>query len=473
MNKKLLENELTKSISGEFFGAMLGDDRRRDRLYILSESVSKNPALAFPQALASDAELEGAYRFLANPQVNCEAILKPHIDNTFLRLSEASDAIVIHDTTQCSFVNGENKTGLGRLSGTKEKGFLCHLSLAVEFGAVSLPLGVVNVHSYRRLVPSKGKRSHTDLRHDKSKESLRWWQAVQNVESKTKKKVIHVMDREADAYWLLSELISNENKFVIRISKNRGVEAEEDLLFAQMNKANFICEREVYVSSRKKGATPRMEKAHPSRKARLVKLGISSQTVTIKRGRQVGAEFPKSLLVNVILVKELLPPEGQEPIEWRLITSEPIETPEEILRVVDIYRCRWLIEEYFKALKTGCSYEQRQLESYHSLVNALSIFIPIAWRILLLRSLEREAPQDAGTKFLTMKQIPILRAVSKRPVPENPTVHDVFLAIAGLGGHIKNNGSPGWQVLWRGYQKFLSFEIGWNAAMRSANMINC
>lgn len=473
MNRKHLENQLTKSIASEFFGAKLGDDRRRDRLCTLSESLSENPALAFPQALVSDAELEGAYRFLANPNVSWEEIIKPHIDNTFLRLSEAADALVIHDTTQCSFVSGENKRGLGRLSGTKKKGFLCHLSLAVEFGPVALPLGAVNVHSYRRLGPSRGKRSHKDLRHDKSKESLRWWQAIQNVDAKAKKKVIHVMDREADAYWLLSELISNEDKFVVRISKNRGVEAEEDLLFEQMNKAPFVCEREIRVSSRKKGTTPRMQKAHPSRKARVVKLGISSQTVTIKRGRQVGAAFPRSLPVNVILVKELSPPEGEEPIDWKLTTSEPVETPEEILRVVDIYRSRWLIEEYFKALKTGCSYEQRQLESYHSLVNALAIFIPIAWRILLLRSLEREAPQEAGTEFLIPQQIPILRAASKRPVPENPSVHDVFLAIAGLGGHIKNNGSPGWQVLWRGYQKFLNFEKGWNAAMRCANVINC
>jgi hypothetical protein len=47
---------------------------------------------------------------------------------------------------------------------------------------------------------------------------------------------------------------------------------------------------------------------------------------------------------------------------------------------VDCYRGRWTIEEYFKALKTGCQYERRQLETAHSLLNALAILAPVAWR---------------------------------------------------------------------------------------------
>ena len=79
-------------------------------------------------------------------------------------------------------------------------------------------------------------------------------------------------------------------------------------------------------------------------------------------------------------------------MEWQLVTSEPIGTQEQVLRVVDWYRGRWLIEEFFKALKTGCAYEKRQLESFATLQIALALLAPVAWQLLLLRQLARAAP---------------------------------------------------------------------------------
>ena len=54
----------------------------------------------------------------------------------------------------------------------------------------------------------------------------------------------------------------------------------------------------------------------------------------------------------MVYAKEKDPPDDMEPVDWLLLTSEPIDTDEQILEVVDIYRARWLIEEYFSALKT-------------------------------------------------------------------------------------------------------------------------
>ena len=39
-----------------------------------------------------------------------------------------------------------------------------------------------------------------------------------------------------------------------------------------------------------------------------------------------------------------------------------------------------------------------------------------------------------------------------------------MLGIAALGGHIKNNGDPGWLVLGRGFARFLEAEEGWALA---------
>ena len=80
---------------------------------------------------------------------------------------------------------------------------------------------------------------------------------------------------------------------------------------------------------------------------------FSSAVVRLKRPSHAEKELPGQLAINVVHVRETDAPNGQEPIDWTLLTTEPVETDEQISRVVDFYRSRWLIEEYFKALKTG------------------------------------------------------------------------------------------------------------------------
>jgi hypothetical protein len=145
-----------------------------------------------------------------------------------------------------------------------------------------------------------------------------------------------------------------------------------------------------------------------------------------------------------------------------LLTNEPCSTEKEIRAVVDCYRQRWLIEELNKAIKTGCSFEKRQLESYRALTSALALTLPIAWNMLLLRTQSRSNTNLPAERIIHPLRLKIIRAHSKRYIlPEQPTLRDVAYAIAGLGGHLKRNGPPGWQTLSRGYEKMLILEEGW------------
>jgi hypothetical protein len=76
--------------------------------------------------------------------------------------------------------------------------------------------------------------------------------------------------------------------------------------------------------------------------------------------------LPAELQVNVVHVLEVGAPVGERPIEWLLLTNEPIASREQVAAVIEGYRTRWTIEEYFKALKTGCAFEQRKLESFRT-----------------------------------------------------------------------------------------------------------
>lgn len=133
--------------------------------------------------------------------------------------------------------------------------------------------------------------------------------------------------------------------------------------------------------------------------------------------------------------------------------------------MVDAYRQRWIIEEFFKAWKTGCRYQQLQLDTSRALLVALAIESAVAWQLLLLRWAAHKTPQHPASEVFPEEQLQLLaapaRAETKRSLPEDPTVCDVLLEVARLGGHIRNNGLPGWLILRRGLDKLLSIQRGW------------
>ena len=95
---------------------------------------------------------------------------------------------------------------------------------------------------------------------------------------------------------------------------------------------------------------------------------------------------------NVVLVDEVNGPADGTDVSWLLITTLPIDTVEDILRVVDYYVARWTIEVFFRVFKTGCRVEKIQLEKLSRLKNCLAFYKIIAWRIMYLTYMNRECP---------------------------------------------------------------------------------
>ncbi len=265
------------------------------------------------------------------------------------------------------------------------------------------------------------------------------------------------MDREGDSYEHFSKLAENGYRFVIRAAHDRKL--DDGKLFQTLGGLPGIHEREVPLSKRIGGRTKyRAElKIHPARESRTAKLTFSAKSVNVKRPRYSGSS-EDYLTLNVVNVVELEPPKEQKPVNWILWTTEPIGSVSDVLKIVDIYRNRWLIEEFFKAIKTGCSFEKRQLEGFKSLSNALAVFSIVAWRLLALRNLSRTDPEIPANNVLTTLQIKILKTISKQKLSDEPSAQEALYAIAALGGHIPNNGPPGWLVLGRGFEDILLLE---------------
>ena len=193
---------------------------------------------------------------------------------------------------------------------------------------------------------------------------------------------------------------------------------------------------------------PKDRKSHPGREARQAHLIVKACSISIKRPtQQKAADYPRSLKLNVVHVSEPEPPEGETPVSWTLLSNLPISTEEEIAYIIDAYRSRWLIEEYFKALKTGCKYETRQMETLDALLVVLGLLAPIAWKLLEMRFMARYAPDRPASEVFSSQHLQILAALrpKKSNITSASTAREAFMAVAKLGGFLNQMVSlDGW-----------------------------
>lgn len=456
---------LSETATKEFEGVGLGDKRLDRRLSSIVERIADSPHESFPRLLRSEAELEAAYRFFNNDACTVEQILRPHKTATVGRCAREALVRIAHDTTAFSFEG--DRQGLGPVAG-KKRGFYAHCALAISGDESRAPLGVLGMTIFVRkdeeLSKSrKIKQAASRKRRREDKECHRWPELVTrvNAEIDGRTTCIHLMDREADDYALFAELVTTGSRFVIRGRPNRRLrKGYPEHVQHELEKEPAVLVRTVPLGSRSK-PNPNYKR----RAERQATLHIRGASICLNKPQHAQSEH-KYVELNVVQVFEPEPPRGEEPVSWTLYTTEPIGEPNEIVAVVDHYRARWRIEEYFKALKTGCSMQKRQLTTLDGLCRVLAVFIPVAWTLLLLRTLARlDAPPPAETMFNDV-QLQILATVPEnRKLPPKPTVEHAMLALADLGGHIRSNGAPGWIVLGRGFDELRQAERVWRAAL--------
>jgi hypothetical protein len=450
-------------LESEMGAADFGDARLSKRLTTIMTALVEGPDKSFP-SLFDDAGLEGAYRFFNNDGVTPERILSPHVQATIARMTSETPALIVHDTSTMSFAPDGVRRGLGRVRSAGQA-FFAHVSLALSGDGTRMPLGVLALSTHVRDAEQK---KRTKAKDNTDNERARWGRQVSAIASLgiDRKCVVNLMDREADDFALFAQLVSAGDRFVIRLAQDRLLESTTPdgvrKLAQAVTQIKGVAEREVPLSRRPKAnRSPKQRRIHPSREGRTAKLAIGSTTVVLRRPATQPKTLPTTLTLNVVRVWEIETPEGESPVEWVLITTEPVDTAEQMLQVVDWYRARWVIEEFFKAIKTGCAYDSRQFETFEGLVNVLATFMPVAWRLLRMRTQARLAPKAKATTVLPAVMIEVLHAFTRVELPRKPSAREVLLAVAALGGHLKHNGEPGWITLGRGYEKLRTLTEGW------------
>jgi hypothetical protein len=275
-------------------------------------------------------------------------------------------------------------------------------------------------------------------------------------------------DREADLFELFAMQRRNDLHLVVRVAHDRKVESEEaPYLHEAVQRAPVLGEMEV--------AVPRSRK----RKARTAKLRVQACTLKLVPPRNhLGREDLSPIPVSVVLVRETqTTPEGEEPVEWMLVTTVPVHTLARAVEVVEAYAQRWKVERYHYVLKSGCDIEKLQLESAERIDRALSIYNVVAWRLLYMTYVARIAPELPCTAVLEADEWKALFVVGSRrprPLPEDaPTVREAVRMVAMLGGFQgrKGDGEPGVKLIWTGFRRLMDFTLALQRLRASPTLV--
>lgn len=473
----------------EFADVSLGDERLNARLIKLCDTFSDAPESPINQACADWAETKAAYRFFQNENVDVREILAAHRCKTAKRAAKHKTVLAIQDSSYFVYTSHPKTEGLGKMSLKKGKniktiysnGLIVHTCLAVT--TEGLPLGLLDQKIFARKLRSEDERRRMggkyiqDILPVEEKETYRWLETlITTQEAMRNTEVVTVCDREADLYDFFKLSHQLGASVLVRANTNRSVNrpsryAEKGVvkLWDHMRQQSGTGSYTIQIPKRSK---TKHSKEREARSATVtVRFGafrLNAPRNNVKHNRE---QLP-DIDMNAVYVLESNPPDGEEPVEWMLLTNLPVRSFDEAYEKVLWYCLRWRIEMYYKVLKSGFRVEACRLGHAERLARYLTVMSIVAWRLFMITLIARTDPATPCTKLLADHewQVLFLKTNKNKKLPKKaPPIGKVVTWVARLGGFLARKGDrpPGTITLWRGWKRLADLTEGWNLATQS------
>ncbi len=466
-----------------FGAAKLGNSARTRRLVRLADQILAHPQGTLPDKLPRRKDLKAFYRLMALRQVSHEAVLAPHRDLTRRRMAdEGGTVLFLHDSTELNYSGLLCAAELGHIAGGKGRGFLCHNSLAVAAGGRRV-FGLANqILHCRPDVPKDESRPEKRARQDR--ESRLWQHACEQIgPAPPGQRHVDVCDRGADIFEFLEFEHRTNRSYVVRATHDRAVQiVDPDTLQAleggEVAGQLFGVARALPEWTRTTVQVP----ARGNQPARTAVVRMAAAPILLQAPKQArGQHGQEPLALWVVYVGEIDPPAGREPVEWVLLSNVAVHSVADLLERVRWYETRWVVEELHKGQKTGCCIEDLQLGKLNHdergkpprskrLEGAIALLSVLAVQLLVLRDVSRDPAQAAepATAYFSEQEQQVLAGWHYGQCDRKLTLAEFCGALACLGGHQgrKGDGPPGWQTLWRGWQKMQLMVEGVRAAQQ-------
>jgi hypothetical protein len=441
----------------QFGSAKLGHKKRTACLVKIADLIHRHPGGTLPEKLHAPKDYKAMDRLVNRPEVTHASVLAAPCERTKERMRAATGVtLILHDTTELDYSGLHSISDLGSIGGDLNRGFLCHNSLAYdpEKGEV---LGLANQILHRR--PSrrktKGAKKQREgvkqKREREDRESRLWLRGVQAVGGAPEGRLwVHVADRGSDGFEFLANLVKEKQLFVVRSCSDRVIRQGHDendpkgYVKTYARSIPRTGQRQVKVSS------------HAGSPERMATVSVGFAPVLVYPPHVRRGEYDKKpLRLWVVCVREDNPPKDATPVEWILLTNVAVDTEADAWIRVAWYEARWVLEEYHKAKKTGCSIENMQFTSSQALEPMIALLSVVAVTLLNLREAARrpDAKERPASEIVDTQYVKVLSGWRLGKPRLDWSVHDFFMALARLGGHQnrKCDRRPGWLVLWRGW----------------------
>jgi hypothetical protein len=402
----------------------------------MASLMAMNPTASLPKQSSGWADLKAAYRLLNNNKIDPGDIGVVHRNLTREGCQGHQVILCVQDDSDLSAVKIEAEQNL------------MHTTLAVTPDGNLL--GVLD----QRFVMRGEKHSKRETRKQRAsrwKESDLWLEAVSGVgQPPPGCRFVHVCDRGADDLRLLNLCAEQGVGFVVRAKQDRCVNDKSAKLWAHMQSLPIAGQTVAQIGTQKN------DLGKVTRRGRGATLSVRYDTLQLDKPSHPG-EGNDALTVNVVYLQELNPPEGDEPVDWMLLTSEPVTNLQEALVIVEYYRVRWVIEEWHRAVKEGCRLERSQLTERSALLRLSAVVSVVGVRLIQLRDLADNPVHAEQPQHLQQLVPPLwiqLVAALARIDPMQLTPRQFWHTIARRGGWIgrRRDGRPGWKTIWQGWR---------------------
>ena len=371
------------------------------------------------------------------------------------------EIIVVQDTSELILggrrakANGYGPVGKG--GGTR--GLLLHAALALDADNDAL-LGLVEAQVWNR---NKGKVTPRRSRATADKESQRWLSVAARASKalSAARSITVISDRESDIYEHFAQRPANV-ELIVRSSWNRKINLPSGAstqIFAFVDGLPEAARFSVTIP------------AAPGRKERTAVLALRFSPVTLCKPHPSPApDLPDTIGLTMVDVREVSSGHDGKPIHWRLLTSHVVASPKKARRIVDLYRKRWSIEEFFRTLKSaGFDIEEADIGDPEVMMKLVAAAVVATVTIMQLVRARDGTTEEKLAEAFEIEDRPVLEALSvqlegatdrqKNPHPKGTLAFAAWV-VARLGGWTAYYGKPGPKVMRIGIEAFRRIKYG-------------
>jgi hypothetical protein len=430
--------------AGDEFGhAHLGDVRRTARLVQMAAGVARHPGGRVLDVFRSSAERQGAYDFLANEQVETDAMLEAMRTATLRRAQGESECIVVVDGSSLKLKDWKRRKDFGSI-GARDKGARgLKVVHALALRNDGTPIGLLEQQWWARSEHTR--RDDSPSRPLSAKETRFWVNTIGRAAKAFNDQPTRLwfqIDREGDRFHTHKALRDTGQLFTVRstYAHRRGRQGNRSVTLRDAaRKGKFRGHYTVDVASRFN---------RPGRKATMA---MRTATLTLSFQDSASEERFEQVLHVVDVREQGHLPRRTERIHWRLVTNHPVESRKQAIAVVRAYAHRWRIEDLHRTWKSGaCKVEQMQLRSVAHATKWAIVLAANAARIERIKHLARSSPDLSASREFTEFEINATRLMKRKykkrteTIPDTmPTIGQMTLWLAELGGYTgKSSGGP-------------------------------